>query len=167
MAAGKRRVRGDVSKRKMHFQPGGAGGSLLPEGPAMVKRTDSRILVVSWNPMLEQTRRLILGTYFETDSAGRMSEVGQRLSDRRFALIVLCDTISDSECIDIEEMAGFYSEDAALILLEPPDRERPAYIKGLRVPCFQGPLFLLKTCAEALGSEVALRYSCDTSLVRG
>jgi hypothetical protein len=133
----------------------------------MLKKIDSRILVVSWNPMLEQTRRLILGTYFDTDSAGRMSEVGQRLRSGRFGLIVLCDTISDSECVDIEDLAQLCNEDAGMILLESPDRERPAYIKGVRIPCFQGPLFLLKTCAEALGSEVGRRYSGDTSLVRG
>ncbi|HEY2857740.1 MAG TPA: hypothetical protein VGJ21_04940 [Terracidiphilus sp.] len=132
----------------------------------MAMRTDSKILIVSWNPLLEQTRRLILGTYFETDSAGRISEVGRRLRESSFALIVLCDTISDSECIEIADLARLYSESAELILLESPERERPEHIKGLRVPSLQGPMFLLKICAEVLGSEVALKYPSDTPLAR-
>ena len=63
----------------------------------------SQILVISRDQMLLQTRRLILGTYFEVEAAGRMSEAGAILSKRDFDVIVLCDTLSEDECHQIED----------------------------------------------------------------
>jgi hypothetical protein len=130
----------------------------------MVMAKNPRILVVSWNPMLEQTRRLILGTYFESDSAGRMPEVERLLRRKRFELVVLCDTLSDSECVEIADLARVHNRGVELILLESPNSERPEYIKGRRIECFRGPLCLLKACAEALEFEVALRHVSDSSV---
>ncbi|MGA7258341.1 MAG: hypothetical protein WCF17_18630 [Terracidiphilus sp.] len=64
----------------------------------------AQILIVSRDRMPLQTRKLILGTYFEVESAGRMSEAGSILSQRAFDLIVLCDTLSNDERRQIADM---------------------------------------------------------------
>ena len=44
----------------------------------------SEILVVSWDQMRLQVHRLILGTYFHVESAGRMAEAGALLGRLHF-----------------------------------------------------------------------------------
>jgi DNA-binding response OmpR family regulator len=117
----------------------------------MKTETNPKVLVVSWNEMLRQTRRLILGTYFETESAGKMTEAAQLLLENHFGVIVLCDTLSDSECLQVADIARIRNPQAKIILLEGPNRDRPASISGGRVQCLDGPLSLLKECAQVLG----------------
>ena len=119
--------------------------------------TNSRILVVSWNEMLRQTRRLILGTYFETESAGKMTEAAHLLLEKDFGVIVLCDTLSDSECLEVAEIARVRNPQAKIILLEALNRDRPASIMGRRVPCLAGPLSLLTECAHVLEVKIGIR----------
>lgn len=118
---------------------------------------NSRVLVVSWNEMLRQTRRLILGTYFETEAAGKMSEVGHLLLEKNYDAIVLCDTLSDSECLAIAERAEVRNGAAEIILLEAPLQERPAAFRGSRVQCMDGPLALLNECARVFGISIGVR----------
>lgn len=114
----------------------------------------SQILVVSRDRMLLQTRKLILGTYFEVESAGRMSEAGSILSKREFDLIVLCDTLSNEERRQIAEMVRDRHPTPTLLSLMGPGNmgERP--VVGRELICAGGPLQLLRECADVLGFDL-------------
>lgn len=114
----------------------------------------SQILVVSRDQMLLQTRKLILGTYFEVESAGRMSEAGTALSRHDFDLIVLCDTLTDAECRQIAAMVeGRRPKPTLLSLLGPGNRDHGRQI-GRQIALQGGPLQLLKECADVLGCDL-------------
>ena len=114
----------------------------------------SQILVVSRDQMLLQTRRLILGTYFEVEAAGRISEAGSILARRDFDVIVLCDTLSNAECLQIAEMVSDKRPKPALLsILGPGTKENDREV-GRKLSVAGGPLQLLKECANVLGAEL-------------
>ena len=115
-------------------------------------QTHSQILVVSRDQMLLQTRRLILGTYFEVEAAGRMSEAGMILSKRDFDVIVLCDTLSDSECRQIADMVRDQTPQPTLFCLLGPANAHTSPTVGRKVA--GAPLVLLKECADVLGYDL-------------
>lgn len=119
--------------------------------------THSQILVVSRDQMLLQTRRLILGTYFEVEGAGRMSEAGSILSHHDFDLIVLCDTLSDVERAQIAEMIRDQDPQPKLLSLLGPGTRGHDPLVGRKVPTGAGPLGLLKVCADALGYDLSVK----------
>jgi DNA-binding response OmpR family regulator len=110
----------------------------------------SQILVVSHDQLLLQTRRLILGTYFEVESAGRLSEAGMMLSKRDFDVIVLCDTLSESECRQIADLVRNQRPQPTLFALLGPGNHHKNSLAGSR-SVDGAPLELLKECAEVLG----------------
>lgn len=116
--------------------------------------THSQILVVSRDQMLLQTRRLILGTYFEVEAAGRMSEAGSILKKRDFDLIVLCDTLTNSECQQIAEMVRDQRPQPTLLSLLGPGTKSQERDVGRKLPLSGGPLQLLKVCADTLGFDL-------------
>lgn len=116
--------------------------------------THSQILVVSRDQMLLQTRRLILGTYFEVESAGRLSEAGTILSKRDFDLIVLCDTLSDSERRQIADMVKDQEPQPTLLSLVGPGNRNTDGRVGRKFQCAGGPLQLLRECADVLGLDL-------------
>jgi hypothetical protein len=118
-----------------------------------MNKTHSQILVVSWNELLLQTRRLILGTYFEVDGAGKLSEAADILRSTAFELVVLCDTLSDSECMQIFDYVNSLSYRPEILLLLGPNQERPEQIIGHTLPFMLGPMELLHECADILGVE--------------
>jgi hypothetical protein len=110
----------------------------------------SQILVVSRDQFLLQTRRLILGTYFQVEAAGRVSEAGSILSRQDFDIIVLCDTLSDSDCSLIADMVRNREPQPMLVsLLGPGNRHAGSSVAKKIVD--GAPLQLLKECAEVLG----------------
>src|SRR5271157_4654558 len=64
----------------------------------------THVLVVGRDRMLLQSRQLILGTYFQTEAAGRIQEAAAMIASRDFDLIVLCFTLSDDECRQVAGM---------------------------------------------------------------
>ena len=114
----------------------------------------SQILVVSRDRMLLQTRKLILGTYFEVESAGRMSEAGAILSKRQFDLIVLCDTLSNEERRQIAEMVRDRRPTPTLLSLMGPGNMGQVPLVGRELTCAGGPLQLLRECADVLGFDL-------------
>jgi DNA-binding response OmpR family regulator len=111
----------------------------------------SQILVVSRDRMLLQTRKLILGTYFEVEGAGRMSEAGSILSKREFDLIVLCDTLTNNERRQIADMVRDQRPKPTLLSLIGPGNCGEKPVVGRELACVGGPLQLLKECADVLG----------------
>jgi DNA-binding response OmpR family regulator len=116
--------------------------------------THSHILVVSRDQMLLQTRRLILGTYFDVEAAGRMSEAGSIISKNDFDLIVLCDTLTDAECQQIAEMVRNRNPQPTLLSLLGPGTKGHDRVVGRPLSLPGGPLQLLKECANVLGLEL-------------
>lgn len=114
----------------------------------------SQILVVSRDRMLLQTRKLILGTYFNVESAGRMSEAGSILSKQEFDLIVLCDTLSNDERRQIADMVQEQKPKPTLLSLLGPGTKDVKPAVGRELSCIGGPLQLLKECAEVLGLDL-------------
>src|SRR6185437_13569950 len=109
--------------------------------------THSQILVVSRDQMLLQTRRLILGTYFDVEAAGRISEAGSILANREFDLIVLCDTLSNSECRQILDMVRHQRPQPTLLSILGPGTKGQEREVGRKLPLTGGPLQLLRECA--------------------
>ena len=116
--------------------------------------THSQILVVSRDQMLLQTRRLILGTYFDVEAAGRISEAGAILSKHDFDLIVLCDTLSEQERQQIAEMIRDQDPHPTVMsLLAPGTTSAPTEV-GRKIALPGGPLQLLRECADVLGFDL-------------
>ena len=109
----------------------------------------SQILLIGRDQMLLQTRRLILGTYFEVETAGRPSEAGALLSRVDFDLIIFCDTLTDGECEQIAEMVRDREPHPMLILLLSPGCGRHTEV-GRKLALPGGPLQLLRECADLL-----------------
>jgi hypothetical protein len=109
----------------------------------------SQILLVGRDQMLLQTRRLILGTYFEVEAAGRPSEAGSILSKRDFDLIVFCDTLTDGECEQIADMVRNQVPHPTLLALLGPGCKRGTEV-GRKLALPGGPLQLLRECADVL-----------------
>ena len=103
--------------------------------------------------MLLQTRRLILGTYFDVEAAGRMSEAGMLLSKRDFDVIVLCDTLSESECLQIADLVRDQNPQPTLFSLRGPGNGNTGSTVGRKLVA-GAPLQLLKECAEVLGYDL-------------
>ena len=110
----------------------------------------SQILVVSRDQSLLQTRRLILGTYFQVEAAGRISEAGRMLSEHEFDIIVLCDTLSEEECRQIADLVRDQNPQPTLFSLLGPGNGQKASLVAKRA-VNGAPLELLKECADALG----------------
>jgi hypothetical protein len=113
----------------------------------------SQILVVSRDQMLLQTRRLILGTYFDVQGAGRMSEAGSILSKREFDVIVLCDTLSNEDCKKIADLVHDQKPQPTLLSLLGPGTHEDRTI-GRKLTLKGGPLDLVRECANLLGCDL-------------
>lgn len=116
--------------------------------------THSQILIISRDRMLVQTRKLILGTYFEVEAAGRLSEARSILSKRDFDLIVLCDTLSNHERSQIADLVRDQQHEPILLSLRGPANQGEKLAVGRELCCVGGPLQLLKECANVLGVDL-------------
>jgi hypothetical protein len=112
--------------------------------------THSQILVISRDQMLLHAHRLILGTYFEVEAAGRMSEASSLLSKFDFDLIVLCDTLSEGECHQIADLVRDRRPQPTLISMLGPGNKNAGATVGRKL-AGGVPVILLKECAEVLG----------------
>lgn len=113
-----------------------------------------RILLISRDLMVLQTRKLMLGAYFEVSAAARVVEANKFLVEQPFDLIVLCYTLTDDDLRKISEAVRLYSPDAKFLTLtvsgfptRRPDRDTYC------LPAEQGPFILVKKSAELLGFE--------------
>ena len=114
----------------------------------------SQILVVGRDQMLLHTHRLILGTYFDVEAAGRISEAGSILSKREFDLIVLCDTLTDAECQQVAGMVERQKPRPTLLSLLGPGTKNCDRHVGRSMALKGGPLQLLRECADVLGFDL-------------
>jgi PleD family two-component response regulator len=113
-----------------------------------------RILLVSRDPMALQTRKLMLGAYFEVSAACRVVEAKKFLDQHSFDLIVFCYTLTVDDCNAILKAARLNSRDARILTLTVTGLgSRLTMPSSCSLPSEKGPFILLKKSAELLGFE--------------
>ena len=113
-----------------------------------------RILLVSRDVMVLQTRKLMLGAYFEVCAAGRVVEAKRFMAEHPFDLIVLCYTLTDDDCDKILNGARTHCPDAKFLMLTVTGfAASPLPVQSYLLPAEEGPFILVKKSAELLGFE--------------
>jgi DNA-binding NarL/FixJ family response regulator len=113
-----------------------------------------RILLVSMDLMVLQTRKLMLGAYFDVQAAGRVPEARSLLGEQNFDLVILCYTLSQDDCQRIVESAQQHCPRAKILMLTAAGH----VAKQMDIPRYflaaeAGPFVLVKRSAELLGFE--------------
>jgi len=111
-----------------------------------------KILVVSQDLMALQTRKLMLGAYFDVTAAGRAPEAKSILASHEFDLIVLCYTLSEVDCRQIIDASHAASPSAKILLLTASGYAEK-HLAHSKLPSEEGPFVLVRKAAEMLGYE--------------
>jgi DNA-binding response OmpR family regulator len=111
----------------------------------------ARVLVVSRDEMLLRSRQLILGAFFLVEGAGRFTEARAMLNSKSFDLIVLCHSLTSTECEQLAMLARKQVPRPQVLAMSASSRAsiNPWADKQLGVDA--GPYGLVKKCAEMLG----------------
>jgi hypothetical protein len=120
-----------------------------------------QVLVVSRDPMLLQTRQLILGAFFQVRGAGRVGEAQALISKYRFNLIVLCYTLSEAECQRVFERAADQRPCPKILIVNAPGSEPLLPVPDYALITEAGPYLLLKKSAEILGVDLKVKAKVD------
>lgn len=110
-----------------------------------------RVLVVSRDEMLLRTREMILGAFFHVEGAGRFIEAKTLLDHQGFDLIVLCHSLTASECDQLVQLVHAITPRPQILAMSSSSYAsiKPWADKQLGVDA--GPYGLVKKCAEMLG----------------
>jgi DNA-binding NtrC family response regulator len=112
------------------------------------------ILLVSRDLMVLQTRKLMLGAYFDVHAAGRVLEAKALLEEQHFDLIVLCYTLTQDDCQTIVDSAQQLCPQArTLVLTAAGYAPKQVDIHRYFLAAEDGPFTLVKKSAELLGFE--------------
>ncbi len=113
-----------------------------------------RVLLISRDQMLLQTRQLVLGAFFEVDRAGRIREAETLLASRRFDLVVLCYSLAGDEREHLLALIKSQEPQPKILVLSaagdyitPPPSDYAWMVEA-------GPYYLLKRSAELLGVDL-------------
>jgi DNA-binding NtrC family response regulator len=117
-------------------------------------KSNAHVLIVGKDETLLQTRRLILGTFFHVETAGRVSHAAGILTEQSFDLIVLCYSLTDDECQKVLEMVAY--QDPQPQVLSMSTFGRPAAALGIHeeLSAEDGPYALVKKCAQMLDVDL-------------
>ena len=118
-----------------------------------------QVLLVSRDPMLLQTRQLILGAFFRAKTAGRVREAEELIGMQVFDLVILCYTLSEAECRCVIEKTEGLKRRPRILILTPAGRPPADPGTGDAVMIEAGPYYLLKKSAEILGIDIAYKSS--------
>jgi len=111
----------------------------------------SHVLVVSRDQMLLQTRALILGAYFQVESAGRVPEAELAMSRIEFDLVVLCHTIPDDEYQKVIELIDRQKRRPKVLILNNAGAGRIRDGADGESTVDSDPYHLLRKAAEMVG----------------
>ncbi len=89
-----------------------------------------QVLVVSRDPMLLQTRQLILGAFFQVHGAGRVGEAEALMARFSFDLIILCSTLGDSDCRAVMDLVADRKQHPKILVVPPFRGEREEFLPG-------------------------------------
>src|SRR3954451_3910524 len=113
-----------------------------------------RILLVSRDMMVLQTRKLMLGAYFDVRAAGRVLEAKILMAEQPFDLMVVCYTLTEEDCQKLFEAARTHNPDVKVLMLTVTGHAANGLVtKPYYLATEQGPFFLVKKSAELLGFE--------------
>jgi len=111
----------------------------------------AHVLVVSRDQMLLQTRALILGAYFQVESAGRVVEAETAMAKVAFDLVVLCYSLSDDEYGKLIDACDRQNPRPRVLTLSAAANGRPRHGRDGEYTVEHGPYELLKKTAEMVG----------------
>jgi DNA-binding NtrC family response regulator len=113
-----------------------------------------RVLLVSRDLVVLQTRKLMLGAYFDVNAAGRALEARTLLAEQSFDLVVLCYTLSQDECREIVELTRQHCPQAKVLVLTAAGyAAKQVDVHRYFLAAEDGPFTLVKKSAELLGFE--------------
>jgi len=115
----------------------------------------AHVLVVSRDQALLQTRTLILGTFFQAESAGRVAEAEAAMAQQDFELVVLCYTLSDGECQRVIEVSERRNPRPRILTLSN-SRDQKMTLGDDDCSIDKGPYELFKKIGELLGQPLKL-----------
>jgi DNA-binding response OmpR family regulator len=124
----------------------------------------AHVLVVSRDETLLQTRQLILGAFFQVNGAGRVQEAESLITKRAFDLIVLCYSLSPSDCARVLDLIREQNPRPKILTLRAAGTPAPSQESDAELMIEAGPYGLLKKSAEILG--VDLKAKPQPSYVR-
>jgi len=138
----------------------------LPAGFVVLAKPMTRqphILLVCTDPALTQVRKLVLGTYFEVRTAGRVSEAADILSGDDIDLMVLCETLSNRDRTELIHIATETRSRALKLSLLRPEADHQEALVEQPITFTRAPLQLLKECADTLGVVLSPTQRTRTS----
>jgi hypothetical protein len=125
-------------------------------------KSQAQVLLIGKDDQLLRTRQLILGTFFQVETAGRISHAVGILANRHFDLIVLCYSLAEDERQKVEDLLQNNSHSTQILTL----RNSMTLSGGCSTVSDSadetrqelnsdgGPYTLVKKCAEMLGVEL-------------
>lgn len=115
----------------------------------------ARVLIVSRDQMLLQTRKLILGAFFEVETAGRVPEAESIMAARSVDLLVLCYSLADDEFAKVVELARRQDPQPKILTLTSASNHNSNRAGAERELMIEnGPYALLKRTSEMLGFQL-------------
>lgn len=111
----------------------------------------ARVLVVCRDEMLLRTRIMILGAFFLVESAGRVVEARALLNSQSFDLIVLCHSLTSTECEQLARIAHELKPRPLILGMSASSRTETLPWADSQLGVDAGPYGLVKKCAEMLG----------------
>jgi len=119
----------------------------------------NHILIVSRDPSLLQSRKLILGTLFHVDGAARVAEAEAKIARQDFGLIVLCYSLRADECQQVAALARKRIPCAKILMLSAYGTSCIEDLNDQVLVMDHGPYGLLKKVAEMLGIDLREKTS--------
>ncbi len=114
----------------------------------------AEVLVFSRDPLLLETRRLILEAFFQARGAGSIEDAETLLALHNFDLIILCSTLTEQECDRVFELAEYQKRRPRILIMGTLGCDRPRYAADHMFMTESGPYQLLKRSMEILGVDL-------------
>lgn len=115
------------------------------------------VLLVSWDLMILETRKMILESSFQVAPAGTMAEAEAMLAGQVFDLAVLCYTLSDEERQRLADLAVRQNPKPKILMLRSAGNRHQASASYPEFMIEDGPEALIKKLAEMLGCGLKSR----------
>jgi hypothetical protein len=93
-----------------------------------------------------------------------MAEAQKLILGNAFDLIVFCDTLSDRDCREIENLLDSQDPRPQGIFLVGPGQKRTAAVSGKRLSYQTGPMTLLLQCAELLRCKIGPSHAARSHM---
>ncbi|HEX4066779.1 MAG TPA: hypothetical protein VHZ09_12215 [Acidobacteriaceae bacterium] len=108
------------------------------------------ILCLGYDAVLNRTRRLILEQHFDVTVVEALPEAVPLVTERRFALVLLCYSLGEDDCRTVVELVRDVSPETKILALAE-GRERLELRAQDEVYLFLGPAELLTKTASMVG----------------